>query len=82
MCMNNEGNENETSEPGHEKFLRAKHRNMVNGKFLGRRKITFDRGPLTVVGDAYQDENFITVVTNKGIVRIGLNQVLFDDYGE
>ena len=61
---------------------RAKERYNIKGTYLGRRKITFKKGPLTVVGEAYQDDDFITVVTKKGTVRIAVRTVLFDDYAE
>lgn len=62
--------------------LSAKEKVGIDGKYLGRRKITFERGPLTVVGEAYQDAEFITVVTNKGKVRISIKSIVFDDYAE
>lgn len=62
--------------------VRAKEKAKANvtGKYIGRRKITFDRGPLTIIGEAYQDENFITVITSKGNVRIAIESIIFDDY--
>ncbi len=61
-------------------IIRAKDRDKIKGIFLGRRKITFDKGPVTIVGDAYQDGDFITIITGKGHVRVALDQVILDDY--
>lgn len=62
--------------------LRAKERVKISGVPLGRRKITFNKGPLTIVGEAFQDDQFITIVTNKGHVRVSIKEVILDDYAD